>query len=164
MPAYRRKMACAYAADTVPAAKPRVSKPRVKLTDEEKLDKKIQQEINKMKREKKKEWEVTLVPARVDEQFRWPAQTKGLYKSEAKSLHKLTPKKVETLRAEHIQCSPKTFVRLEDVTALAKRKAEFFQEKPWFMVNCIHTKHQDNGRRTKTNWTGTTADERLFDL
>ncbi|KAJ8079803.1 hypothetical protein PM082_016625 [Marasmius tenuissimus] len=90
-----------------------------------------------------------------------PDEGKGLYKSEAKSLYKLTLKEIETLRAEHIQCSPKTFVRLEDVTALAKRKAEFFeepfQEKPWFMVSCIHTKHQDNGRRTKTNWTGTTS-------
>ncbi|KAL0563933.1 hypothetical protein V5O48_018125 [Marasmius crinis-equi] len=160
MPAYRRKMACAYANEST-AKKPRVSKPKVVLTEEEKIDKKIQQELNKIKRERKKEWEAQLVPAVVNEQFRWPADTKGLYKSEAKSLYKLTPKEIETLRAEHIACSPKTFVRLEDVTALAKRKAEFFdepfQEVPWYRIGCLHTKYQDNGRRTKTNWSGTTS-------
>ncbi|ESK82615.1 hypothetical protein Moror_11233 [Moniliophthora roreri MCA 2997] len=163
MPAFRRKMCCAFAEDK-PKPK-RASKPRPVLTPEEKADKMIQRELNRIMREKKKEWEATLVPAVVDESFRWPVNTKGLYPSEAKSLYKLTPKEIQTLKAEHIAASPKSFVRLEDVTALTRRKHEALNkdtgeplvEIPWYMVSCLHTKLQDNGRRTKTNWTGTTS-------
>lgn len=71
MPVYRRKICCAC---TEPVPK-RPRAPKRQLTDEEKEDAKFKREVNKLLREKKKEWEATLRPWRGDETMKWPLNT-----------------------------------------------------------------------------------------
>ncbi|KAF9255624.1 hypothetical protein L218DRAFT_1008369 [Marasmius fiardii PR-910] len=140
MPAYRSKNSVL---DELPSTK----KPRAKevLTDEQRKEKELQKEI-RAKRALNKKWKATLVPAEQDKSFKWPLETKGLHKGTAKSLYNLTSKEIETLQAELIFRTGKIYVRLEDVTELAKRKAEFFnqpfKEKPFFRVQNLYTKYQ----------------------
>ncbi|KAF9259961.1 hypothetical protein L218DRAFT_628218 [Marasmius fiardii PR-910] len=158
MPAHRRTITCANVEPYPKTVKFRV---KVVLTKEEKEEKELEKMFNRAKGALKKQWEATLVPANRDERFRWPLNTQGLYKSEAKSLYKFTPKEIATLRAEHIACSHKSFVRLEDVTELARRKAEFlqreFKEILLDQIPNLREKFQDDGRRITTNWARTSS-------
>lgn len=81
----------------------------------------------------------------------------------AKRVFGLTQTDVESLRIECIQNSPKRFVSADDAEALAKRKYEFFHGPGsgvnyvspvniWNSYDLTHTKRENNGRRTKTNW------------
>lgn len=74
MPAYRRKMRCAFAEAAAPKVrKPR--KPRSELTEEEKLEADTKRMVNKGLKEAKKEWEATLKPWVPEENFSWPKDT-----------------------------------------------------------------------------------------
>jgi hypothetical protein len=78
MPAVRTtKVFCASRVDPVlPKAKVTVdSKPRQRLTSEEKEEKETEKEIRKMKREAKKAWEETLKPWVENRSFRFPIGT-----------------------------------------------------------------------------------------
>ncbi|KAJ7837328.1 hypothetical protein B0H14DRAFT_2589193 [Mycena olivaceomarginata] len=126
MPAYRRtKFTCAYAEPTPRPSRPSRSQEAPEGHDPRGTRRRgYKKLVNKSKRELKKEWEATLVPATQSPTFYWPAGTRGLYPSDAKRVYKLTPKEMDTLKREHIQNSPKSIVRLSDVLDLAKRKHE----------------------------------------
>ncbi|KAK1235312.1 hypothetical protein PQX77_001470 [Marasmius sp. AFHP31] len=156
-PKYQRRILCAYA-DPKPKPKPRKSrKPKNLFSEDNEVTREMTRIINKANREKKKEWQATLVAAEVDPKFSWPEGTKGLYKSEAKAVFKFTEKEVLTLRAEHIAGSSKSFVSLDDANNLAARRAEFFEERfvpvPYYMVPESHSKTKVTKRNFRTNWT-----------
>ncbi|KZP30594.1 hypothetical protein FIBSPDRAFT_850485 [Athelia psychrophila] len=152
MPAYRRKINCAY-------AEPTPKKPRQQLSEEEKEDAKLKRDINKLIREQRTEWEATLTPWKGDEAMRWPVNTLALFKSDAKKAFSLTEAELLTLPHECIAASPKSYFALKDVQALAHRKHEAgaLLEDPSSDPDVlegagVRKKRQDNGRRNKGNW------------
>ncbi|EJD41408.1 hypothetical protein AURDEDRAFT_169570 [Auricularia subglabra TFB-10046 SS5] len=151
MPAHRKQkpFRCAFATPEPVVTKPRA--PRRVLSAEEKA-------ANALMRERKKEWEATLVPAPENERFRWPKGTVAMFPSDAKKAFKLTPREIDTLKREHVQNSFKSFVRLADVEDLARRKHIALAGSPddytpppsWSLLT--HTRINDDAHRYQTNW------------
>ncbi|KAF8208410.1 hypothetical protein K438DRAFT_1961025 [Mycena galopus ATCC 62051] len=153
MPAYRAKIRCAYADPLSIVKEPRV--PKRQLTAEEKEDAKIQRGVNKLLREKKKDWEATLTPWTGDERMRLQLNTL----SDAKRAFKLTDAEMLTLPHEAIASSPKSYYPLDRVKDLARRKylagaalADLSQDPDVLETAGVRKKYEDNGRRNKGNW------------
>ncbi|KAH9933358.1 uncharacterized protein B0H18DRAFT_642841 [Fomitopsis serialis] len=117
------RMKCAFAEPDVPKIK-KARAAAVKLTPEEKEEKKALAKARAAVKEKKKQWEETLKPwgSRDGRGVPFMPGTKAQFKSDAKKAFGLNDKEIASLPFMDFSGSSKTIYRLTDCKALADRK------------------------------------------
>ncbi|KAI0675840.1 hypothetical protein C8Q78DRAFT_988330 [Trametes maxima] len=160
--AYRSRFRCAYADPPVPKRRPAVKK-RSEMTQDEKDEADAKGLARKELKTAKEEWEKNLASWNGPSDFKWPTNTLGMYKSDAKTAFGLTDRDMAALQHESIQASPKTFFSLASVRKLAADKFQAgalpFEQfmlpgKPKDGVN-VRLSKKTNGtpnRRIRSNW------------